>query len=701
MPTADTGLTVRSGAAAGLSRLATRIAAVGLLLLAGCEEKVVPIAPGTAGAAENWTSHNAGADESAYSRLAGINTRNVAHLGLTWWLDLPGEATLEATPLAVGGVLYFTGSYATVYAVDGVTGKLLWTYDPQSWKQNPAKMHFGFAANRGVAYDNGRIFSATFDGRLLALDAKSGKLLWSVETVPRDGVQTITGAPRVFGGKVIIGNGGADFGARGYVTAYDQATGKQVWRFYTTPGSPDENRGDPAMEKAAETWAGEYWKTGTGGGAWDSLTFDPEINQIYVGTGDAATYDVQARSPGGGDNLYTSSIVALDANTGGYVWHYQVNPADVGDYDSTQQMTLAELTIDGKPRKVLMQASKNGFFYVLDRYTGRLISAEKIGKATWAERIDLATGRPVVAQKARDDGGEGGVWPDRIGAHGWQSMSFSPRTGLVYIPYMQRGGPATARGLRADKASLDAADGDPMDNKGALLAWDPIAQKARWKVAHDTLWNGGVLATGGGLVFQGAADGYVSAYDAGSGRRLWRFNAGQGVIAAPMTYAAGGRQYVAVLAGYGGSAASDSDVMNAGWKWGSPRRLLVFALGGRSKLPPTPPPDMTVHALDDPKLKIRPADVAAGRQLFRACAGCHGRDLVGVGAPGPDLRESRIALDPEMFWTVVQDGALVERGMPQYADLTPQQMVQLYAYIRAGAREALQQQAGGVVKASR
>jgi len=675
-----------------------RAAAAGLLLLAACEEPAAPVAPGGVGSAENWTSHNAGADESAYSRLAGITPRNIDKLGLTWWLDLPGEATLEATPLAVDGVLYFTGSYATVYAVDGVTGKLLWTYDPRSWRHNPAKMHFGFAANRGVAYADGRIFSATFDGRLLALDAKTGKLLWSVETVPRDGVQTISGAPRVFAGKVIIGNGGADFGARGYVTAYDQASGKQVWRFYTAPGSPEENRGDAAMELAAATWTGEYWTSGTGGGVWDSLTFDPELNRIYLGTGDAASYDLQARSPRGGDNLYTSSIVALDADTGRYVWHYQVNPRDPWDYDSTQQMTLADLTIGGRPRKVLMQASKNGFFYVLDRYTGALISAEKFGRADWAERVDLATGRPIQAPVVGAAGPGAGARPGPIGAHSWQSMSFSPRTGLVYIPYMQAA-PRRADAGGLDKASLGPAGADPMDGKGALLAWDPIGRKVRWTVPHGTLWNGGVLSTGGGLVFQGAADGYISAYDAGTGGRLWRFDARQGVIAAPMSYAVKGRQYVAVLAGYGGMAAGDSDVMNAGWKWGSPRRLLVFALGGRSKLPPTPPADLTVRALDNPKLEIRPEDVAAGRELFRTCAGCHGRDLVGVGAPGPDLRESRIALDPEMFWTVVQDGALVERGMPQFADLTPQQMVQLYAYIRAGAREALQRQSGGVVKA--
>ncbi|CAN7408647.1 PQQ-dependent dehydrogenase, methanol/ethanol family [Phenylobacterium sp. LjRoot219] len=687
--------------------MVARLAAVGLLLLSACDAqvaKVTPSAPGTVGGAENWASHNAGADESAYSRLAAINTKTVGRLGLTWWHDLPGEASLEATPLAIDGVLYFTGAYGAVYAMDGVTGRLLWSHDPKTWKHNPAKMRFGFAANRGVAYAGGRVFSAAYDGRLFALDAKKGKLLWSVETTPRDGGQTITGAPRVFNGKVIIGHGGADFGARGYVTAYDQATGKQAWRFYTAPGSPEENRGDPAMELAAATWSGEYWKTGTGGAAWDNFTFDPELNRIYVGTANAAPYDAEARSPGAGDSLYTASIVALDADTGRYVWHYQVNPRDSWDFDCTQQMTLADLTIDGQPRKVLMQAPKNGFFYVLDRHTGRLISAEKIGKATWAERIDLETGRPVEASNLRDAAGDAVTWPSPTGAHGWQSMSFSPRTGLVYIPYMQNGERvATARPRQGDVSmaalSTGSTPADPMDGKGALLAWDPIAQKARWKVPLDTLWNGGVLSTGGDLVFQGAADGYVSAYHAGTGKRLWRFDAGHGVIAAPMSYAVDGRQYVAVLVGYGASAAIGSDVMNVGWKWGAPRRLLVFALDGRQQLPTTQPRDMTVRALDDPTLKIRPEDVAAGQQLFMRCATCHGRDLVGAGGPAPDLRESQIALDPEMFWTVVRDGALLQRGMPQFADLTPEQMVQLYAYIRAGAREAIGKQGGRTVAA--
>ena len=296
------------------------------------------------GAAADWPSHGGEADESGYSRLDQINRSNIGRLGLVSSLELPGEVTLEATPLAINGVLYFTGSYAAVYAVDAVSGKLLWKYDPETWKHNPAKMHFVFAVNRGAAYADGRIFAAALDGRLFSLDAKTGELLWSVETTAPQSSQAVTGAPRTFNGKVIIGNT-ADFGARGYVTAYDAATGRQVWRFYTAPGSPEENRGDPAMERAAASWSGEYWKTGTGGGVWDSITFDPELGRIYLGTGNGAPYDSATRSPGGGDNLYTDSIVALDANTGKYVWHYQINPRDSWDYDSTQRMTLADLTI--------------------------------------------------------------------------------------------------------------------------------------------------------------------------------------------------------------------------------------------------------------------------------------------------------------------------------------------------------------------
>ena len=649
------------------------------------------------GADADWISHNATVNESAYSELAQVKAGNVAHLGLTWSLDLPGEATLEATPLAIHGTLYFTGSWGVVYAVNARNGRLLWTYDPKTWQHNPMKLHYTFACNRGVAYAAGRIYSAAVDGRLFALDARSGKLLWSVETTSPQSGQTITGAPRTFKDKVIIGNGGADFGTRGYVTAYEGVTGSQVWRFYAAPGTPEENKGDPAMERAAATWTGEYWKTGTGGAPWGDLTFDPELNRIYIGTGNGGPYDPRVRSPGGGDNLYTASIVALNADTGEYVWHYQVNPRDSWDYDATAQMTLADLDIDGARHKVLMQAPKNGFFYVLDRESGKLLSAGKFGKVTWADHIDLTTGRPAEEANIRYETGDVTIWPAPNGAHAWQAMSFSPRTGLVYIPTMQLGvhfsksGPVPVRGaVSVMGMTIQDVEADPDDGKGALVAWDPVRQRPAWRAQHDTIWNGGTLATAGDVVFQGTADGYLSAYDATNGRRLWHYNAGLGIVAPPMTYAVNGHQYVSILVGYGGSSAIWGDVMNLGWKFGvQPRRLLTFSLDGKAKLPTTPGPDMTVSAVDDPSIQINPAEVAAGHAIYVACAACHGRDLVSSGAPAPDLRESHLALDPNAFEKLLHEGLLLPQGMPRFETLTHEQIMDIYAYIRAGARDAL------------
>lgn len=670
------------------------IAAGAMTFAAACSS---PITVG-GGAAENWSAPGAGADESGFSRLEQINASNVQRLRLAWEFELPGEASLEATPLAVDGILYFTGSLAAVYAVDAVSGKLLWQYDPETWKVHPEKLNFTvYPVNRGLAYDNGRVFGAAIDGRLFALDAQSGKLDWIVETIEPGKRNTSTGAPRTFKGKVIIGNAGADANQRGYVTAYDQASGNQIWRFYTVPGSPEENEGDPAMERAAKTWDGEYWKTGTGGTVWNGITFDPELDQIYIGTGNGGPFDPSRRSPGNGDNLYLASIVALDADTGRYVWHYQVNPREGWDYKATANIITTTMKIGGRERKVLMQAPTNGFFYVIDRETGELLSAEKIGKVTWAERIDLETGRPVEAPNIRYETGEVTVFPGSIGAHNWQAMSFSPDTGLVYIPYMQIGttfakGKMLPHGNHAGGLSMawTATSDDAADGKGALIAWDPVAQKARWRIQHDTLWNGGTLATAGNLVFQGTADGYLSAYDASSGRRLWRFNAGLGIIAAPMTYSAGGKQHVSILVGYGGSAAAMSRFTNVGWKYGvQPRRLLTFVLDGKGELTPTPPPSMEVAALDDPAIGLEPKDVAAGKQLYMRCMGCHGAELVAAGGPAPDLRESAVALDTEAFWSVLHDGALLERGMPRYSTVTRRQATQIQAYIRARARDAI------------
>ena len=401
------------------------------------------------------------------------------------------------------------------------------------------------------------------------------------------------------------------------------------------------------------------------------------------------------RSPGNGDNLYTASIVALDADTGKYAWHYQINPRDSWDYDCTQRMTLATLSIGGKDREVLMQAPKNGFFYVIDRRTGKLISAEKIGKVTWADRIDLASGRPVEAPNARYETGKTIAWPSSLGAHSWQDMSYSPLTGLVYIPYMQVGthfikGPPGPGDISVGGLSIGWVQEDAQDGKGALLAWNPVEQRAAWKVQQDTLWNGGTLATAGGLVFAGDAAGYLSAYDASNGRHLWRFSAGLGIIAAPISYSIGRRQYVSVLVGYGGQSAIASDIMHAGWKFGAqPRRLLTFALDGKASLPPSSPPTMTVQAVDDPSIQLEEADIQAGHALYLACAACHGRDLVSTGAPAPDLRESQLALHPDTFWSVVHEGTLLEYGMPQFGTFTREQVMHLYAYIRSGARQVL------------
>jgi quinohemoprotein ethanol dehydrogenase len=671
------------------------VALAAALLVAGGASTAVASGAGAAPDL-NWPGPGGQPDENGYAALTAINSGNVGKLGLAWYLDLPGEQSLEATPLAVNGVIYFTGSFAAVYAVDANSGKLLWKYDPEIWKSDPGSMSSGLSVNRGAAYADGRVFSATKNGHLLALDAKTGKLLWDVDTIGAKTMYSITGAPRAFKGKVIIGNSGSDFGMRGYVTAYDAATGKQVWRFYTVPGSPEQNQGDPAMDLAAASWTGNYWRTGTGGAVWDNITFDAELNRVYLGTGNAAPYDPKVRSPGGGDNLYTASIVALDADTGKYAWHYQINPMDSWDYDCTQRMSLAELTINGERRKVLMQAPKNGFFYVIDRRNGKLISAGKIGKATWADHIDVPTGRPVEQPNIRYETGEVTIWPGTLGAHNWQPTSFSPKTGLVYVPLMQLGarfykGPPQPGEVSFGGMSITNLLKDADDGKGFLLAWDPVAQKARWSVKHPYMWNGGTMVTAGNVVFQGTADGYFSAFDATTGKQLWRFNAGLGIIAAPSSYTVGGRQYVSVLVGYGGTSAIFGQLLHAGWRYGAqPRRLLTFALDGKAVLPPSPPPSFAVHALDDPALEISPTDIDAGRNIYTfTCGVCHGLSAVSTGGTGPDLRESAIALKLDTLSAFLPTGALLSRGMPRFGQLSPEQVRLIHVYIRSSAREAL------------
>jgi quinohemoprotein ethanol dehydrogenase len=674
-------------------------AACSALLVGASDITGTPQSDAGVGADANWTAPQGAADEAGYSRLGNLTPANVSKLGLVWSMDLPEEVTLESTPLHVDGTLYFSGGYAEVYAVNALTGRLMWKFDPETWKRRPDKFHFG--ANRGIAYENGRIFTAEMDGTLDALDAKTGKVLWSAQSIP-DGPGTMfsnsTGAPRTMNGKVIIGNGGADAGARGFVTAFDAATGKQLWRFYTVPGTAEENKGDPAMEAAAKTWGTDFTKnTGGGGTVWNGMTFDAEANRIYIGVGNAGGYDPERRDPNGGDNLYTAGIVALDANTGKYLWHYQENPRDSWDYKAAPNMVLATLNLDGAPRKVLMHAPTNGFFYVIDRATGKLLNEPKATTfQNWAKGIDMATGRPIENPNIRYENGRTEIWPGTVGGHNWQAMSYNPKTGLVYIPIHQVGA-LFSRDL-ADQTD-DAVNimglvvkpivQQPGDGKGYLVAWDPIRQREVWKVTREEVWNGGTLTTAGGLVFQGGANGYFSAFDATNGSELWKFNAGLGIIAAPMSYSIRGRQFVSVLVGWGGTSAAMSRALNVGWKYGQqPRRLLTFALGGRARIAPSPPRDMKVHALDDPELVLNEGDVMAGRAMSLACMSCHGAGMEGAGSPGPDLRESAIALRLDTFTEYVKAGNPA-RGMPAQTRFTDAQLGQLHAYIRARAREVL------------
>lgn len=634
----------------------------------------------------SWVTHGRTSSELYFSPLRMINADNVRQLGLAWFLDLPGERTLEATPLAIDGTLYFSGTYGRVFAVDAVTGKLLWKFDPDSGSYRPDIFRYSgsLGGNRGVAYWRGRVYVGAVDGRLFSLHAKTGAVSWSVQTFDDPKARKgISGAPRVFNGTVIIGHNG-DPGARGCVSAYDAKTGKLRWRFFTVPGDPRNGFENAAMAMAAKTWKGKWWTSGGNGSVWDSILYDRELNRIYVGTANWTSPDGASLIPRS-DNLFVSSIIALDAETGRYVWHYQENPGGGWDYDANAPMMLTDLAIDGVSRKVLLHAPKNGFFYVIDRTTGKLISAEKFAKATWAERIDRESGRPVEAHDAMTQREPAVMWPSFLGAHNWQPMSFNPQTGLVYIPTMKIG-------MRYENGIVAIERRESDDGTAALLAWDPVRQRARWKVHHpDSFWNGGTMTTGGDLVFQGTARGQFIAYRASTGERLWTFDAGLGIIAAPTSYEVGGTQYIAVLVGYGAAGILMGKLADYGWRFNEqPRRLLTFALGNTTPLPPANRPRYDVQAVDDPELHIDIEEANQGRRLYLKywCAVCHGMDLENTGSFAPDLRESALGRSWDGFRRVVRDGALAQMGMPKFAELSDKELRSLYLYVRQRARQA-------------
>ncbi len=612
-----------------------------------CERRAVPAGSVDAAritAAENnaeWLSTGRTYSEQRYSPLASINRDNVNTLGLGWYheFDANSDRGMEATPLIVDGTLYVTTSWSRVHALDAKTGSLKWSYDPKVDGQK-ARDACCDVVNRGVAIWNGKVFVGALDGRLIALDAGTGKELWSTQTTDTAWPYTITGAPRVVKGKVLIGNGGAELGVRGFISAYDTEDGKLAWRFYTTPnaeGKPDGAASDKIFaELAAATWFGDGWKkTGGGGTVWDAITYDPATDLVYVGTGNGSPWSHEARSAGKGDNLFLSSILALKPDTGEYVWHYQTTPGDSWDYTATQHIMTADLTINGEKRHVVMQAPKNGFFYVLDATSGKLISAEKYAGVNWAEKIDVATGRPVDNAATRYlKGGLSRLSAGPNGGHTWQPMAFNPQEGLVYIPAHRDGftykhdphgsscaaagtsrwkapSAPSARQTHVLKNKLSAA-GETARGKlpaggGYLIAWDPVKQQPRWIAPEDNSWTGGVLATASGLVFAGS-DNTFNAYDAATGKKIWTDRTAAAVMAAPATYEIDGEQYVAVTVGYGGANA-----MIGGRFPRRPGRIYVYKLGGTVKAPefaphtPQPP-------LDPAKLTASTGNAANGAQ---------------------------------------------------------------------------------------
>lgn len=661
----------------------------------------------------DWVTYGGTFDEQRFSRLTRITDRNVGGLGLAWSYEFDTNRAQESTPLEHDGVLYVTTAWSKVYAFEAASGKLLWHYDPEVPGAYGARGCCD-VGNRGAAIYDGKLYFGAFDGRLIALDIKTGKPVWSVVTVDQSKTYTITGAPRIVKGKVVIGNGGAELGARGYVTAYDAQTGRQVWRFYTVPGNPadgpDHAASDKVLaDKAAGTWFGEYWRTGGGGTVWDSIVYDQELDQLYIGVGNGSPWNHKVRSAGKGDNLFLSSIVALDPDTGAYRWHYQGTPGDSWDYTHTQTITLATLTLDGKPRKVLMQAPKNGFFFVIDRTSGKLLSARNFVKVNWASHYDLATGRPVEDPKARYDDGPYAAVPGALGAHNWQPMAFSPQTGLAYIPANHAvfgyEDPASFKvvpgrwnlGLKTEGTS---PPDDPAALKamrdmlsGRLVAWDPVNQREKWGFDYPEPWNGGILTTAGNLVFQGDTKGHLRAFAADTGKVLWTVQLGMPIMAAPVTFEVGGAQYVAVAGGYGGAYALTSPFNdNPG-----PRpngRLFVFRLGATTPLPAI---DRIDAGPANPPAERFPADqVARGQAVFeRECWSCHGPGAISSGVV-PDLRRSGALASAEAWHAIVMEGALEARGMIGFAPyLSDAEAEDLRAYVAERARLLQQQEKAG------
>jgi quinohemoprotein ethanol dehydrogenase len=629
-----------------------------------------------------WLTYGRSYEEQRFSPLTDINQETVSDLGIAWYIDLDTYHPFEGTPLVIDGVLYFSTPFNIVYAVDAGTGAELWHYDPQVPLTTRRRACCGANA-RGIAAYRGRIYTPTLDGRLIALDAASGTPVWEVDTIiDQSRAYTITGAPRAAAGKVFIGNGGAEFGVRGYVTAYDADTGEQAWRFSTVPGNPAEPFEHPEMEFAAQTWAGgEWWEFGGGGTVWNSIVYDPDFDNVYLGVGNGSPWTRVIRSPGGGDNLFLASIVALDADTGRMKWYYQTTPGDNWDYTAVQDMMLADMEIDGEERKVLMQAPKNGFFYVIDRTDGKALRAHPFAAVTWATHVDLETGRPVENTDTAYLENPQWVLPGPSGGHNWHAMSFDASRRLVYfgshdLPFLyampdeyQKSGTYERRegrfnvGIeigRLERMMLDWEDSP--DSAGFLNAFDPITGEKKWVVDQQFPWNGGVLATAGDLVFQGAQTGNLVAFDSDTGDVLWQENLYSSIVAPPITYEHEGRQFIAILTGAGGGDRGSADDL-----YGSTGRLVAFALGGGVEL--SAPMERDRSYAEPPPLTASAEDIERGEVLFGdICSACHAPGAFATYGGIPDLRQMSEEAYAQ-FGAIVLGGSKRDLGMDSFADV--------------------------------
>ena len=653
----------------------------------------------------SWLSYGQTYKEQRFSMLSQIRKDNIDRLGLAWQKTIGGSTErMQGTPLVVDGVMYVTSGWSIVYALDAKSGEEIWRYDPKTDRQYVKLSCCGGAVNRGAAIYQGKVYVGTFDGRLIAIDATTGKEVWDVDTYHPTalGRFNITGAPRAAAGKIFIGQGSSESGhRRGYVSAYNAETGELDWRFYLVPGDPSLPFEHPELEMASKTWGGEWWKYGGGGTAWSSLVYDEELNTLYIGVGNGAPWPRDIRSPGGGDDLFLTAIVAVDAETGEMKWYYLTVPGDNWDYSAAMDITLGELEVDGQPTKVLLQAPKNGFFYVIDRTNGELLRAHPYTEGiTWATHIDMESGRPVENPDTAYENNPQWILPANAGAHNWEPMSWDKQTGLMYFYYhdyanfysldeafVKTGqykinpiGLSLGLGFGPYRQELEKKANPRPETKGFLGAFDPLTGEYQWRLQLDTAFNGGVLATTSGLLFHGEGQGIFSARDTENGELIWQYDAFGSFSSSVMSYDIEGTQYVATM-------------ISGSLKYDRPGTLLVFALDRNEALAVPPLRDFSIP--EPPPIKFDVKTIAKGNNLYHEhCALCHrGLGQLSIVATAvPDLRRMSEETH-QQFAAIVLGGSKKDLGMPSFVDtLDNQSSEAIRTFVISKALEARAQQ---------